>query len=161
MRGDCGRLVGDLSLQDLQIVQEQNEQHANQDRSSDETLGLDVVLNQPPDQQDDCDQKQNGADHGIQTLQLVDGQIEEVQKEENDVDDQDHKVQTGSKAQTSFAEARAASVPLVAEQRADNDADDDLEDLDDSTVGGQVASVESSHCVHSESGVNEELEKLK
>jgi len=140
------RLVRDFALQDLQVVEEQNAQYADQHGGTNQALGLNAVLDQVPDQQHDRNQEQDGADHSIETLQLENGQVEEVEEKEHDVDDQNHEVETGRKAQTALAEAVFASVPLVTQQRADDDADDDLQDLDDAAVSSQIASVDSCHC---------------
>jgi hypothetical protein len=101
-----------------------------------------------PDQQNHGDQEENGADDRVETLELVNHQVDEVQDEpetmrlkqsstnhlQDHVDDHDDEVQAGSVAETSLSEAGLAAIPLVAEQGADDQADDDLEQLDDAAV---------------------------
>ena len=135
-------LVGCFSLEDLHIPEEQKEHHYQQNRRGNRRRLIAVVRDDEPDHETSCDKEQNTADNGEETLhsELVD--VEEVDDEENDIDNDDDKVETRYVAETTVSEARTTSVPVGAEKRAEDESSDDLEDLDDTSVGLKVASVE-------------------
>lgn len=96
----------------------------------------------------------------ISTHQSPGSDVEEVQDEENDVDNDADKVESRGKTETTLAEAGTSSVPerlevlhfstseislnipLTTEEGADDESCNNLEDLDNSTVGGEVVSVQ-------------------
>lgn len=84
--------------------------------------------------------------------------VEEVKNEEDDVDDDKDKVESRAVAESTLSEARTTTIPegkswnftkkgvlpLGTEKRANDESADDLENLDDSAVGGKEASVQSN-----------------
>lgn len=61
-------LVGGLSLEDLDIPEEETEFDDNQAGRDDEESGGAVVLDDEPDHEDGGDQEQDGGDHRVDTL---------------------------------------------------------------------------------------------
>ena len=142
---DARHLVEGLAAQDLQVVEEEQELHDDQDGGNDQSGVLDAVLNDVPDQKDRSDQEENGGHERNDLLQLVGSQRQEVQDKDNNVDDHEDKVQAGGEAKTSLTEARTTTDPAGAQDARDDESDNDLGDLDDAAVSGQVAGIDVGH----------------
>jgi len=103
------------------------------------------VLNDVPDDQHGGHQEEDGRNHRVDSLKLPHREVEKVENEKNNVDDDDDEVESTAEAETTLTEAGLAAIPVGAEQRADDESADDLEDLDDTSVGAQVAGVDVGH----------------
>jgi len=143
---DGPHLVGRFALEDLDIPQEQQKFDDDKDRSGDERATRALPLNDVPDDQHGGNKEQHCGNHRVDSLEFPDGQVHEVQDEEDNVDDNNDEVQTAGEAETSLAEARLAAIPVGAEQRAHDESANDLEDLDDASVRAQVTGVDVGHC---------------
>jgi len=86
--------VEGLSAQDLVIVEEEQELHYSQNGGNDRSGMVNVVFDDEPDEQNRGDQEQDGSDHCVDLFQVVRGQREEVEDEQNDVDNNANKVQS-------------------------------------------------------------------
>jgi len=137
--------VGRLSLQDLHVPEEEQELDDDEHRRGDQRPTRRVVLDDVPDDEHSRHQEQHRRDHAVQALQLPHRQVEEVEDEEDDVDDHHHEVQAGDVAESALPKAALAAIPVGAQQGAHDEPADDLQDLDDASVGGQVAGVEVRH----------------
>lgn len=151
MAGKTGDdLVRGFSLENLEIPQEQEELNDDESRTCDEPSALGVDFDEEPDDEDRGDEEENGAHDGVDSLQSPGADVEEVQDEQDDVNDDTDEVESRRESEATLSEAGTSSVPLRAEKRADDESDDDLENLDDSAVGGKVAGVQRN-LAHSES----------
>lgn len=83
------------------------------------------------------------------TNQFPHSQFNEVQNQQNNVDDEEDKVDAANISESSFPKARFATIPICAQERWDDESEDDLGDLDDAAVGSEIVSVEthSSRCL--------------
>lgn len=132
-------------MQDLIVPDEEDHLNADEHSSRDQLATVDVVLDEVPDHQAEGDDEEDDPDDGVEALHAVDGHIQEVQEEENNVDDDDDEVEAAGVAEASLIEAGLAAVPVGAQKRASDETADDLQDLDDASVGAQVTSVETRH----------------
>jgi len=103
-----------------------------------------------PDHDDGGDQEEHGADHRVELLHSRDGDVQEVDHEEHHVDDQDDEVESGDTPDLALVEAVSAQLvgsvaPGSAKERCNDDANHDLDDLDQASVGGQVSGVQAGH----------------
>jgi len=144
-RSSVVRSVGGLALQDLYVPEEEEELGDDQGRGSDHEVAVLVVHDQVPDEEDGGNQEENRTNHRVDLLHSPDGNVEHVDHIEHNVDDQDDKVQPRDAADVAVVEARATRAPGGAEERRDDDPDDDLDQLDESTVSGQVVGVQTAH----------------
>jgi hypothetical protein len=89
---------------------------------------------------------------GTDAHQRPDVQVDQVENEDDDVDDKDDEVETAAVSDTALAEALLAAEPIAtcggAQERADDEADDDLQDLHDTVGASNVQRVETDvgHC---------------
>ena len=113
----CGELqnslVGGFSLEDLDIPEEEKHLDEEQDRGDDSGGVPVVMLDHVPEVETGSDGEEDSGHQGVDTLELPDGEVEEVQDEENNVDHYDNKVKTGDESETSFREAGFSSIPTI------------------------------------------------
>jgi len=135
-------LVRGLALQDPHVPEKKDEfAHDNHRRDDDAHGGAD--LDDEPDDEDRRDQEEHADHDGVDALELEDRHVDEVEDQDHDVDHQDDCIENHWVAEAVVGEA--APVPWEAEERAHDYGGDDLEDLDDPSVGLKVASVEVGH----------------
>jgi len=142
-------LVASFSAKNFQIVKVQHELDDDQNSGDDQLGVVSVVSEDEPDHQDGSNQEEDSSDQRGDLLELVAGESQEVQDEQNDVDDHEHEVETRGEPSATFMEAGRSAEPVTASAQdpRDDESDDDLSDLDDTTVGRQVSSIDVSHFV--------------
>jgi len=141
-------LVRCLALLNLDVPEKQDEHDHKEHRRCHHRATRHIELDDVPDHENGGDQEQYGAGDRVQTFRLVHGEIEDVQDEDDNVDEKDDKVETAAVADAAIVEALTTSIPSAAQQRAQHDADDNFDDLDDTAVRLQITAVESNvaHC---------------
>jgi len=141
-------LVRCLALLNLDVPQKQDEHDYKEHRRCHHRSTRRIELDDVPDHENGGDQEQHGAGDRVQTFRLVHREIEEVHDEDDNVDEKDDEVETAAVAEATIVEALTTTVPSAAEQRAQNDADDNFDDLDDATVCLEITTIESNvtHC---------------
>jgi len=139
------RLVQGFSAQDLEIVEEEKELDDDQDGGNDHSSVIHVVLNNEPNQKDWSNQEKNGSNQRDDLFQLVWREAEDVEDEQDNVDNDKDEVQAWSVSNTPFTEARTSTDPRSTKDSTDDEPNDDLSDLDHTSVGRQISRVNVGH----------------
>ena len=100
-------------MEDLDVPEEENHLHEEQD-CGDDSGGVPVVtLDHVPEVDTSSNSEEDCAHQRVDALELPDSEVEEVQDEEDDVDYYDNEVKTRDESETSFREARLSSIPEI------------------------------------------------
>lgn len=108
--GTNSLLVEAFAAQDLQVVEEENELDHNQDSGDDESSVLHIVDHNVPYEEDGGDEEEDGGHKRVDLLQLVGGELNKVEDEEDNVDYDADKVESRGEANASLAEAQVGGV---------------------------------------------------
>lgn len=84
------------------------------------------MFNQKPNHYAEGNNKEDDSDHGIEAFHAINGHIQEVEEENDDVDDDNYKVEATGITNTPIIETTFATIPISTKQGAGDETANDL-----------------------------------
>jgi len=143
--GAIFRSIRRFSLNDLNIPQEQEELGHNQDRSN-KSSSAKIQFDGDPNDEHTSNQEQHCCNDRVHSFNFKDLHIKYVEDQHDNVDNDTNGVKRWAEAESAIAIAGMCAIPPIAiENRWNDEAEHDLQNFDDSSIGAEVIGVDVRH----------------
>jgi len=125
----------------LEVPLKENEDGQDADRGNDVPDTPVTPRDHEPHHQHKGDEEEDGPYDIVSLLQSVGAKIDQIGEEHHDVDHDDDEVEATGEAHASLREAATPAIPVETEDRADDEAENDLDEFEDTSITVEISSV--------------------